>query len=150
MSNIRITIDYDKESLIGLSWRIVKGIYFCKKLPYKIRKSSKGYHIIWSNINVNEHTMFVLRKVIGDDPNRIRLDLISKKRIKQVLFTEKITTCYGYVHPYWTKKHKTLKYCPKCKKKVLKSEKVWSENKKGVFIYHVKNKKVCKLPLPTW
>jgi hypothetical protein len=33
--------------------------------------------------------MFELRRKIGDDPNRIRLDMRSKKRMTQVLFTSK-------------------------------------------------------------
>lgn len=33
--------------------------------------------------------MYLLRWRIGDDRNRIRLDMASPKRIKQVLFSEK-------------------------------------------------------------
>jgi len=144
---MRVTIDYDSESYIGLLWRILKGIFLCKKLP-NIKKSSKGYHLVWSGLNISERDMFKYRKIIGDDKNRIRLDRCSKKRIKQVLFTEKITTCNGFIHPYWTKERKKLTRCPICGNKVLKSQKVWSKDVKGVLVYHTNNDKVCKLPLP--
>ena len=147
---MRITIDYDRESYIGLFWRILKGIYLCKKLPSMIRKCSRGYHIVWHGLNISERDMFKYRKIIGDDPNRIRLDMCSEKRIKQVLFTEKITTCYGFIHEYWTKERKELKNCPICGKRVLKSQKVWNKNTKGILIYHTNDNNICKLPIPKW
>jgi hypothetical protein len=49
----------------------------------------KGFHIAWRGLDINEKKMYRYRYLIGDDRNRIWLDMIDDWRAKQVLFTEK-------------------------------------------------------------
>lgn len=95
---MRITIDQDSRSLMSLAWKMFKGIIGIwmvarefRLLPDEIELSAtkKGYHLIWYDLKISEKQMFLLRKFIGDDPNRLWLDMCSPKRIKQVLFTSK-------------------------------------------------------------
>jgi hypothetical protein len=88
---MRVTIDLDSKNPFILFWVLLKGLCICKKLPDSIRKSpnKKGYHIIWSGLNITENQMLRYRRLIGDDENRIKLDSSSKKRVKQILFTKK-------------------------------------------------------------
>jgi hypothetical protein len=123
---------------------VAKGFYFFKKLPNTIRKTEKGIHLIWYNVNCSEKEAYVKRKVIGDDLNRIKLDMCGN-RLKQVLFSAKKTTTYGYIHPAWfltiiRKKSKSKHYdlCD-CGKKVYKAEKIYSETTKELRVYHTDN-----------
>jgi hypothetical protein len=47
-----------------------------------------GFHCIWHNLPITEEEMFELRKRLGDDSNRIKLDA-QGHRVRQVLFSEK-------------------------------------------------------------
>jgi len=51
--------------------------------------TGRGYHLINYGIKAPPKKIFELRRKIGDDPNRIKLDMCSKKRMTQVLFTSK-------------------------------------------------------------
>jgi len=146
---VRITIDNDSPHEILWLWSILKGMYFFKKLPDKIRRTERGIHIVW--YNVKTRNPLVARKVVGDDKKRIELDILSKKRITQVLFTEKITTTHGYIHPAWFKHILKTKspsphfdVCP-CGKKVIKARKVWTYEKKAIEVFHKDG--VCEFPL---
>jgi hypothetical protein len=86
---IRVTIDSDSNSRLSLLWKIFKGFILCRKFPDEIRKTSKGYHLIWYGLKIDFKKHFVYRKFIGDDPHRILLDM-NPKRIGQVLFTSKM------------------------------------------------------------
>lgn len=92
---MRVSIDLDSQNPIELGWCLIKGIYKCKQMPRKIRKTRRGYHVIWQGLNISEHKMYVYRRIIGDDTNRIRLDRLSEGRLKQVLFSEKTVTYYN-------------------------------------------------------
>jgi len=88
---MRVTIDLDDKRWWKVMWTIFKGCLITKKFPDEVRKSAtgKGYHIIWRDLDIDEIRMFRYRKIIGDDKNRIKLDLVSRKRVSQVLFTKK-------------------------------------------------------------
>jgi len=92
---MRITIDQDSKAVLSLSLKIVRGFLLFKKLPRTIRKTTKGYHLIWSGIDISERDMFKYRKMLGDDKNRIRLDMLSDKRLNQVLFSAKRITYFN-------------------------------------------------------
>jgi len=85
---MRVTVDIDSKNPIVLTIAIIKGIILCRSFP-QIEKSRRGFHLIWHGLNIDEKKMLLYRRLIGDDENRIMLDSISDKRIKQVLFTEK-------------------------------------------------------------
>ena len=48
-------------------------------------------------MDISEEKSFELRKKIGDDLNRVALDMSSPKRCKQILFSEKVVTCKGFI-----------------------------------------------------
>lgn len=91
---MRVTLDQDTKSALALLLKLVKGFLLFKKLPRTIRKTRKGYHLIWSGIDATKRDMFKYRKMLGDDKNRIRLDMLSNKRLSQVLFTDKRVTYF--------------------------------------------------------
>jgi hypothetical protein len=96
--------------------------------------------------------MFILRKCLFDDKNRIRLDLASVKRQSQVLFSEKKTVYHGSVigELFWKLGHKPpvdFTICPLCEKgEVDCSAKIWFKDKKAIEVYH-KDGKMCSYPL---
>jgi hypothetical protein len=85
---MRVSIDLDSHNRLKLQWALLKGRMLCKKPADRIYKTKHGFHIIWESINIPEETMFRYRKIIGDDSNRIKLDMHGH-RLKQVLFSEK-------------------------------------------------------------
>lgn len=134
-------MDSDSPYEIVWAWRTLKGLYFLRKLPEKVRQTERGIHLIYSDLPITENKMLMLRKAIGDDENRIRLDMIGN-RLQNVLFTEKVTTCIGYIHPVWFK-YIIKKKCPSpnfdiclCGKKVITSSKIWTKKKKALEIVH--------------
>lgn|GEM_PF-4890342 len=72
---------------------MIKGYYKLKKLP-QIEKSNRGYHLIYFTDINDFRRICILRRLIGDDKNRVRLDLLSKNKIKQVLFNKKYVKYY--------------------------------------------------------
>jgi hypothetical protein len=48
-------------------------------------------------MDIDEGESLEIRRMIGDDRNRIALDAASPKRVKQVLFSEKVITCNGFI-----------------------------------------------------
>ena len=88
---MRVTIDLDDKRWWKVMWVLLKGCLIFRKFPDEVRLSAtgKGYHIIWRGLNISEAEMFRYRKIIGDDKNRVGLDLASRKRVPQVLFKEK-------------------------------------------------------------
>lgn len=144
---MRVTVDIDNDSVSKMLFCLVKGIILCRRLPYKIRKTEKGWHLIWKGLNIDEEKSMEYRRILGDDPNRIKLDKNST-RIKQVLFTEKQVFYYGGIFPKWIKNKgwEAVKVCPKCGKEVKFSEKRWMKDEKALIIYHTDETK-CSLPL---
>lgn len=75
--------------------------------------------------------------MIGDDPNRIRLDKASDKRIKQVIFSEKDYTYFGKLPSFYYRKidkkpitiigENRYDICPFCYKYIIKSMDIWGE-----------------------
>lgn len=156
MIKLRVTIDIDTDNPITLFITLLKGVLVCKRFPYKVRKTGKGYHIVFRGLKIDEETMYKYRMLIGDDENRIKLDMDAKKRIKQVLFSEKETIYYGYLFSKWLPDNLFKKIspngewitkCPVCNRRIEKSVKVWRENKKCIVIYHIGHKRECFIPL---
>jgi len=87
---MRVTIDIDNKSKGDLYKAIIRGYrYLRRKKPDFIRETGRGYHLIWRGLSITEREMLKFRLLIGDDPNRVRLDSLSPHRIKQVLFYKK-------------------------------------------------------------
>jgi uncharacterized protein YbaR (Trm112 family) len=149
---VRLTLDIDRRSSLRLSLILFKGLFLMRKLPKKVRKTSKGFHIIYFGIKKQEKEINKLRFRLSEDKNRLKCDLKSPFRITQVLFTEKITTYYGSVigELFWRMGIKppiNFRICPMCGKRALKSVKTWEKDKREIEIYH-KNS-VCRFPLRT-
>jgi hypothetical protein len=156
----RITADYDFENELKLSFYILKGILLLKKLPSKIRQTERGYHVIFSGIDTSDEKRFTRRLQLGDDKNRIRLDRSSEKRQKQVLFSEKTVTTFGYMHPVWFKivkiesPSKHFNVCPFCHKKISQAKKIWTDELRAIQVFHKNSQHICEYklrmkPLPT-
>ena len=64
-----------------------------RKFP-EIRVTSKGLHLVWRDNKISARKMFKYRFLLGDDLTRLYLDMISWKRINQVLFTKKEIVYY--------------------------------------------------------
>jgi hypothetical protein len=91
---MRITVDKDNHNRINLRWTLFKGRVLIGRTPDRIYKTRKGYHLIWDDVRkkgipITEEQSMRYRKLIGDDRNRLRLDSVSDKRLKQVLFCQK-------------------------------------------------------------
>lgn len=86
---MRVTVDIDSHNLFALFFSVCKGIILCMKFPYHFRITRRGFHIAWRRMDIDEKEMYRRRWIIGDDHARIYLDMISEKRVKQVLFTDK-------------------------------------------------------------
>jgi hypothetical protein len=141
---MRVTVDLDSPSIWKMVWYAMKGSILLRKLP-EIRKTSKGWHLIFRNLPITEEESLNYRRKLGDDPNRILLDSICKKKIKQVLFTEKETIYYGGLPASWIGGKGILKTCPKCGKEIIKSEKRWRIDEKRVVVFH--NDDMCYFEL---
>ena len=79
----------DTHNVLRLFLSLMTGVVLCKKLPFYFRLTRKGFHLAWRGLNISEATMYKYRYIIGDDRNRISLDMNRTKTIKQVLFTSK-------------------------------------------------------------
>jgi len=85
---MRITVDIDTKNPLVLFNSLLRGLILLRKIPF-IEESNRGFHLIWHGVDMPESDTYKYRLLIGDDENRVRLDMISEKRIKQVLFTHK-------------------------------------------------------------
>ena len=142
---MRVTIDIDREGIRHIIVPLLKGIIVNRKLPDKIRKTGKGYHIIWSGLDISFEESIRRRKIIGDDPNRVRLDSIGTKRIKQVLFKEKVVTCKGFLPKWWSPDNQWHNdICPVCGEKMVASQKVWTDEEKAIYVLHKNYKCLIK------
>jgi len=74
-------------------YRIILGYLLMRKFP-EIRVTSKGLHLVWRHNKISARKMFKYRFLLGDDLTRLYLDMISWKRINQVLFTKKEIVYY--------------------------------------------------------
>jgi len=93
---MRVSCDLDSKNSLKLGYYLLKGTLIFFKLPSKIRITRRGFHYIWSGLFITEQKSYYYRKILGDDLNRIRLDMVSDKRLKQVLFKEKKVYHYEY------------------------------------------------------
>jgi len=87
---MRITVDIDSHNPLRLMLCIAKGLFLFRKIPYKLTKTRKGFHIFWYNIDADIKKSLVYRYWLGDDRKRIEFDTEKEgKRIKQVMFKYK-------------------------------------------------------------
>jgi hypothetical protein len=93
---MRVTIDIDSHNIFKVILCVSKGFILLKRLPKYIRKTGRGYHIVWRGLNISEKQSYIYRKVLGDDPKRIMLDLSIGKIRKQtqILFNRKEIKVY--------------------------------------------------------
>lgn len=151
---MRVTIDIDHDFKPYLYWSLLKGFYFLKRRPNLIRKTERGWHIVYRFLKIDRKTAYKYRYMLGDDTNRIKLDRLSTRRIKDVLFSEKSTTIFGSIHPAWFSKVMHIKspspyynICPFCFKEVSLSRKIWERDKKVIEIEHKGSDRICTFPL---
>lgn len=154
---MRVTVDIDSDNPLSLLVSLIKGTILCRRFPAKIRKTAKGYHIIWRGLGISKKKAFKWRLMVGDDWNRVRLDMDSPKRISQVLFSEKETHYYGYLFTKWLpsealkridpEDEKSITECPFCGGGIEKSVKIWSRERKNIEIHHTDNDNICTIPL---
>lgn len=89
----RITADIDSKSKLKLFfyiWKAINNIEKIKSIEIK-RSHSKGYHIfVWTTKRYTKKEVYRLRKIIGDDQNRIKLDKLKKGFGEQTLWNKKI------------------------------------------------------------
>jgi hypothetical protein len=87
----RITADIDSLDIKVLKKCVKKALMVISNIESLTLKksSSKGYHlIIWCNTYYTKEQIYIIRDLIGDDRNRIRLDKI-RNFATQTLFNRK-------------------------------------------------------------
>lgn len=92
---MRVTIDLDDHDKQKLRWVCRKGKKICGKRPDEIWRTRHGYHVIFRELPISEERSFEIRKILGDDLNRQKIDL-QGNRIKQVLFSQKVFRVYDF------------------------------------------------------
>lgn len=145
---MRVTCDIDCKSSLKIGYIILKGLYHFGKLPDKIENSEKGVHLIYMHLDMDEKECFKFRKMLGDDSNRIRLDMETRFKPPQILFIEKNVTCNKFIHRNWVKKIGAInKGICGCHRRVLYSEKLWNDNERCIKVHH--KDYICVFPLKT-
>jgi hypothetical protein len=87
-----VTCDLDSPNRPKLWFSLLKGRLLTGKKADKIYRTRRGFHITWSGLQISEEQSLRYRKLIGDDPKRILLDSMCKKKPKQILFDKKTIT----------------------------------------------------------
>jgi hypothetical protein len=93
---MRITLDWDTHNPLKIAFYLAKGIAINRKFPSIIRKTKRGYHCVFRDMDITEKEMFLRRYKLGDDIKRIHLDMTCPKKPKQVLFSKKDVYVYEY------------------------------------------------------
>jgi hypothetical protein len=91
---MRVTCDIDSQNPFKILFVLAKGCVVCRRLPYMIRLTRRGFHIGWRHLNISREMNYKYRYIIGDDYNRIKLDQERTIGIQQVLFTHKTVWRY--------------------------------------------------------
>jgi hypothetical protein len=104
---MRVTVDLDSRNQIKCLWSIFKAYVLLRKKPDKIHITKKGYHLVYRNVSKNNKEVLRIRKWLGDDKNRIKLDSQMIKKPQQVLFSEKRVV---YYNPNYTIRHDSTYY----------------------------------------
>lgn len=90
----RITADWDFKNKFKIAYYLIKTMFIVKNIKYIIIRpsNSKGYHlIVWTSKFYTIREKFRIRKRIGDDKGRIRLD--RRRRLgRNTLFYKKEET----------------------------------------------------------
>lgn len=86
---MRVTIDCDRK--VDALSTLLKGLNKINKLPDEIRISARGngFHFIWFNACISEQKCYEIRKFIGDDKKRIKIDSNTADKPKQILWNSK-------------------------------------------------------------
>jgi len=94
---MRVTIDVDSKNPFQIAFVFIKGVLVCMRMPYLFRMTHRGFHFAWRGFDITDDEMYKRRFIIGDDKKRIRLDMLSPMKPKQVLFTSKVHAEYKKV-----------------------------------------------------
>lgn len=90
---MRLTIDLDKKKHNELMSVISKVIWHSRKYSDKIKveieETKRGYHIISYGLEIDFSKSMDIRRKCSEDKNRLKLDAIKKKFLKQILFNKK-------------------------------------------------------------
>ena len=146
---MRVTIDLDTKNPFKVTKTILKGMYYCRKIPSRFRFTTKGIHLIWDGMNISFAESIYYRAMIGDDLNRMLLDLSSEKRIKQVLFDEKTIFTQGFILASSCRsaginpKGRDLTLCPKCNQPISYSMDYRTDEKNHIEVYHKNSDNIC-------
>jgi len=81
---MRVTCDIDKG---GVLKSLILGLILFNKRP-EVRKTRRGYHLIWKGLNLSRDEVLRFRMILRDDPKRVIMDG-NPKKVFQVLFKEK-------------------------------------------------------------
>jgi hypothetical protein len=74
----------------------MKGCFVCRRFPYLLRLTRRGFHVGWRGMPIDRKEMYRRRFIIGDDLNRIELDMKRQHSIQQVLFIKKKVYRFKY------------------------------------------------------
>jgi len=90
---MRVTIDLDTKNQLTLLKTLFNLAYFTGKrtVDILVEETRKGYHLT-AYTPLDFDSVIFLRKLLGDDPVRIKLDEKRKFKVKNVLWTVKITS----------------------------------------------------------
>jgi len=100
-------------------------------------------------MDIDEWESLEIRRMIGDDKNRIALDMASPKRMKQVLFSEKVVTCNGFILTSSCKragidtKNIDLTKCPLCGIGIKFCVDYRTEDKDQIEVIHENGSPTC-------
>lgn len=93
---MRVSCDFDSHNVLKLIYFLAKGSIMCRRFPYMVRKTRRGFHYGWRSMQISENESYKRRLRCGDDVKRIHLDMSCPKKPKQVLFSHKEI----YVHEF--------------------------------------------------
>jgi hypothetical protein len=92
MKKMRITLDYDQNNREGLI-KVYNAVDVLERAfgedNVEIYQTRRGYHVIAHNTGLNFTQVLIMRALLGDDRNRIKLDKELHDKPKQVLFSWK-------------------------------------------------------------
>jgi len=86
---MRLTIDLDYPTVFKITktWLNVERV--CTDVKGRLSSSKEGVHIEGWGIETDDPRAIKLRRIYGDDPIRIELDISRYWRVSQVLYDEK-------------------------------------------------------------
>ena len=82
---MRLTIDYD--SNYDVLKTLLKLILKTRRLPHLVRKTKRGWHFVFANLNLNFEDVLKIRREFGEDEEKLIFDTFPKPF--QILFNKK-------------------------------------------------------------